>query len=56
MLELRHTAILGKNAAIAVIVIDILKGIIACVIGGLLVGNIETFGYMECTLLVLQQL
>ena len=38
--------ILGKNAAIAVIVIDILKGIIACVIGGLLVGNIETFGYI----------
>lgn len=37
---------LGKGAAIAVIVIDIIKGIFACVIGKLLVGDIDNFGYL----------
>ncbi len=37
---------LGKGAAIAVIVIDIIKGIFACVIGKLLVGNVDNFGYL----------
>jgi glycerol-3-phosphate acyltransferase PlsY len=35
----------GKGAAVAVLVLDMLKGILACIIGGLLVGYIENYGW-----------
>lgn len=35
----------GKGAAAAVLVLDVLKGILACVIGQLLTGNIENVGW-----------
>lgn len=35
----------GKGAAAAVLVLDILKGILACILGQLLVGSIENIGW-----------
>jgi len=37
---------LGGKAAVAVIIVDILKGILACIIGQLIVGYIENYGYV----------
>lgn len=36
---------LGKGAAAAVLVIDFLKGILACYIGGLIAGYVENYGW-----------
>lgn len=37
---------LGKGAAIAVLILDILKGFLACIIGQYLVGGTENYGWM----------
>ena len=37
---------LGKAAAVAVSVLDILKGILACIIGQLIIGHIDNYGYV----------